>query len=444
MLETPNLNYFSRKTAKYCAITIVKLTLRNIYGINIYKPLLMETLFITDKLKDLLPKIKAFVETELYPLETTENLAHNFSFVEPILQEKRALVKKAGLWGLHLPEADGGLGLTLCEFGQISEVLASSPFGHFVFNTQAPDIGNTELMHKYAPKHLKDKYLKPLMDGEIRSCFSMTEPEFAGSNPTRMGTTAVKDGDDYIINGHKWFTSSADGAAFAVVMAVTNPDAAPHKRASQILVPLDAEGFKFIRNIPIMGHAGDSWASHAEVIYENVRVPQANLIGMEGAGFLLAQERLGPGRIHHCMRFIGIAERSFDLMCRYAASREMAEGVLLGEMQFIQGFIAESRAEIDAARLLVLRTAKNIDEQGAATVRDEISMIKFFTANMMLRVIDRAIQTHGALGMTSDILLSYWYAHERAARIYDGADEVHKTALARGILKGYGLDTRKK
>lgn len=404
----------------------------------------METLFITDKLKDLLPKIKAFVETELYPLETTENLAHNFSYVEPILQEKRALVKKAGLWGLHLPEEDGGLGLTLCEFGQISEVLASSPFGHFVFNTQAPDIGNTELMHKYAPKHLKDKYLKPLMDGEIRSCFSMTEPEFAGSNPTRMGTTAVKDGDDYIINGHKWFTSSADGAAFAVVMAVTNPDAAPHKRASQILVPLDTEGFKFIRNIPIMGHAGDSWASHAEVIYENVRVPQANLIGMEGAGFLLAQERLGPGRIHHCMRFIGIAERSFDLMCRYAASREMAEGVMLGEMQFIQGFIAESRAEIDAARLLVLRTAKNIDEQGAATVRDEISMIKFFTANMMLRVIDRAIQTHGALGMTSDILLSYWYAHERAARIYDGADEVHKTALARGILKGYGLDTRKK
>ncbi len=409
-----------------------------------YKPLKMETLFLTDKLKDLLPKIKAFVETELYPLETTENLAHNFSFVEPILQEKRALVKKAGLWGLHLPEEDGGLGLTLCEFGQISEVLASSPFGHFVFNTQAPDIGNTELMHKYAPKHLKDKYLKPLMDGEIRSCFSMTEPEFAGSNPTRMGTTAVKDGDDYIINGHKWFTSSADGAAFAVVMAVTNPDAAPHKRASQILVPLDTEGFKFVRNIPIMGHAGDSWASHAEVLYENVRVPQANLIGIEGAGFLLAQERLGPGRIHHCMRFIGIAERSFDLMCKYAASREMAEGVMLGEMQFIQGFIAESRAEIDAARLLVLRTAKNIDEQGAATVRDEISMIKFFTANMMLRVIDRAIQTHGALGMTSDILLSYWYAHERAARIYDGADEVHKTALARGILKDYGLDTRKK
>ncbi len=404
----------------------------------------MESLFVTERIKKLLPKIKTFIESELYPLETPEYLSHDFSHVEPILQQKRQLVKKTGLWGLHLPEEDGGLNLTLCEFGQISEVLASSPFGHFVFNTQAPDIGNTELMHKYAPAHLKEQYLKPLMDGEIRSCFSMTEPEFAGSNPTRMGTMAVKDGDDYVINGHKWFTSSADGAAFAVVMAVTNPDAAPHKRASQIIVPMDTPGVKLVRNIPIMGHAGDSWASHAEMLYENVRVPQSNLIGPEGAGFLLAQERLGPGRIHHCMRFIGIAERSFDLMCRYAVSREMEEGVMLGEKQFIQGFIAESRAEIDAARLLVLRTAKHIDEQGAAAVRDEISMIKFFTANMMLRVIDRAIQTHGGLGMTSDVLLSYWYAHERAARIYDGADEVHKTALARAILKGYGLDTRKK
>ncbi len=404
----------------------------------------METLFATERLRTLLPRIQKFVETELYPLETTENLTRDFSRIEPVLQEKRKLVKQAGLWGLHLPEADGGLNLTLCEFGQISEVLAGSPFGHFAFNTQAPDIGNTELLHKYAPTHLKERYLKPLMQGEIRSCFSMTEPEFAGSNPTRMGTTAVKDGDDYIINGHKWFTSSADGAAFIIVMAVTNPEAARHKQASQILVPMDAPGVTLVRNIPIMGHTGDSWASHAEMRYENVKVPQANLIGAEGAGFLLAQERLGPGRIHHCMRFIGIAERSFDLMCRYAVSRELEEGTVLGDKQFIQGFIADSRAEIDAARLLVLRTARHIDEQGAAAVRDEISMIKFFTANMMLRVIDRAIQVHGALGMTSDILLSYWYTHERAARIYDGADEVHKVALARNILKGYGLDTKRK
>ncbi|MBU1822926.1 MAG: acyl-CoA dehydrogenase family protein [Bacteroidetes bacterium] len=404
----------------------------------------METLFSTERLYHLLPRIQEFVETELYPLETTENITSDFSHIEPLLQQKRQLVKQAGLWGLHLPKEDGGLDLTLCEFGQISEVLARSPFGHFVFNTQAPDIGNTELMHKYAPQHLKDRYLKPLMEGEIRSCFSMTEPEFAGSNPTRMGTTAVKDGDDYVINGHKWFTSSADGAAFLVVMAVTNPEAARHKQASQILVPMDTPGVTLVRNIPIMGHTGDSWASHAEMRYENVRVPQANLIGTEGAGFLLAQERLGPGRIHHCMRFIGIAERSFDLMCRYAVSRELEEGTVLGDKQFIQGFIADSRAEIDAARLLVLRTARHIDEKGAAAVRDEVSMIKFFTANMMLRVVDRAIQVHGALGMTSDILLSYWYTHERAARIYDGADEVHKAALARTILKSYGLDVKRK
>ncbi|MPR34128.1 acyl-CoA dehydrogenase family protein [Salmonirosea aquatica] len=404
----------------------------------------METLFATERLRTLLPRIQEFVETELYPLETTENLTRDFSYIEPVLLEKRKLVKQAGLWGLHLPEADGGLALTLCEFGQISEVLARSPFAHFVFNTQAPDIGNTELMHQYAPEPLKERYLRPLMEGTVRSCFSMTEPEFAGSNPTRMGTTAVKDGEDYIINGHKWFTSSADGAAFIIVMAVTNPEAARHKQASQILVPMGTPGVTLVRNIPIMGHAGDSWASHAEMRYENVRVPQANLIGPEGAGFLLAQERLGPGRIHHCMRFIGIAERSFELMCRYAVSRELEEGTVLGDKQFVQGFIADSRAEIDAARLLVLRTARHIDEQGAAAVRDEVSMIKFFTANMMLRVVDRAIQVHGALGMTSDILLSYWYTHERAARIYDGADEVHKSALARNILKGYGLDVKRK
>jgi acyl-CoA dehydrogenase len=414
------------------------------FNVDSSSTLVMETLFATEKLRHLLPQIREFVETELYSLETTENLTRNFSHIEPVLQEKRQLVKKAGLWGLHLPEEDGGLGLTLCEFGQISEVLAGSPFGHFVFNTQAPDIGNTELMHKYAPPHLKERYLKPLQEGNIRSCFSMTEPEFAGSNPTRMGTIAVKDGDDYVINGHKWFTSSADGAAFLVVMAVTNPEAAPHRQASQILVPMATPGVTLVRNIPIMGHAGDSWASHAEMRYEDVRVPQANLIGPEGAGFLLAQERLGPGRIHHCMRFVGIAERSFDLMCRYAVSRELEEGTVLGDKQFIQGFIADSRAELDAARLLVLRTARHIDEQGAAAVRDEVSMIKFFTANMMLRIIDRAIQVHGALGMTSDILLSYWYTHERAARIYDGADEVHKAALARNILKGYGLDVKRK
>ncbi len=397
----------------------------------------MNNIFETEIIKTIIPKIKAFVKTHLYPLETFENLNGKFTAIEPILLEKRELVKKEGLFGLHLSERDGGLGLNLCEFGQISEILAYSPFGHYVFNTQAPDIGNTELLHKYASKVLQDKYLKPLQEGKIRSCFSMTEPSFPGSNPVLMGTTAIKDGDEYVINGHKWFTSSADGAAFAVVMAVTNPDAAPHNRASQIIVPLETEGFEFIRNIPIMGHTGDGWASHAEVKYHNVRVPISNLVGIEGSGFKLAQERLGPGRIHHCMRFIGIAQRSFDLMCKYALSRKLTEEKYLSDMQFIHGFIAESKAEIDATRLLVLNTAKNIDDFGAAACRDEISAIKFLTANMMLRVVDRAIQVHGGLGMTSDVLLSYWYAHERASRIYDGADEVHKSALAKNLLKNF-------
>lgn len=403
----------------------------------------MEPIFATDHTRELIPRIREFIENEIIPLETAEHLTGNFSKVAKILDQKRELVKQAGLWGLQHSEDEGGLGLTLCEFGQVSEVLAYSPFGHYTFNCQAPDIGNMELMHKYAPEHLKQQYLEPLKEGHIRSCFSMTEPEYAGSNPTQLGTLAERDGPDWVINGHKWFTSSADGSSFAIVMAVTNPDAAPHRRASMILVPTDNPGFELVRNISIMGDGSDHWGSHAEVRYTNCRVPAANLIGGEGMGFTLAQERLGPGRIHHCMRWIGIAERSFDLMCRRAATREMEPGVMLGEKQFIQGFIAESRAEIDASRLMVLRTARNIDEQGAAAVRNEISTIKFYVANMMLRVVDRAIQTFGAAGITDDVLLAWYYRHERGARIYDGADEVHKTALARSILKGYGLDTRK-
>ena len=403
----------------------------------------MEPIFATDHTRALIPRIREFIEHELVPLETAEHLTGNFSTVARLLDQKRELVRRAGLWGLQHSVEEGGLGLSLYEFGQVSEVLAYSPFGHYTFNCQAPDIGNMELMYKHAPAHIKQTYLEPLREGHIRSCFSMTEPEFAGSNPTQLGTLAEREGNEWVINGHKWFTSSADGAAFAIVMAVTNPYAAPHRRASMLLVPTDTPGFELVRNISIMGDASDHWGSHAEVRYTNCRVPAANLIGGEGLGFVLAQERLGPGRIHHCMRWIGIAERSFELMCRRAATREMEPGVMLGEKQFIQGFIAESRAEIDAARLMVLRTARNIDEQGAAAVRNQISAIKFFVANMMLRVVDRAIQTFGAAGITDDVLLAWYYRHERGARIYDGADEVHKTALARSILKEYGLDTRK-
>lgn len=396
-----------------------------------------KTIFSTPQTEQLIPQIEQFVASHLYELETADLLTANFSKIEPKLLELRKEVKRQNLWGLALPKNMGGWGLSLCEFGQLSEALAKSPFGHFVFNVQAPDIGNMELLHSHASEALKTKYLAPLAAGTIRSCFSMTEPHNPGSNPTLLNTEAKKDGDNYVINGHKWFTSSADGATFAIVMAVTNPDANSHERASQILVPLDAPGVRLIRNIPVMGHAGDSWASHSEIVYENVKVPLSNLIGKEGSGFKLAQDRLGPGRIHHCMRFIGIAQRCFELLCSYAKGRMIKEGKTLADMQFIQGFIAESFAEISAARLHVLNTAHLIDQHGAKATRNDISAIKFQTANMMLRVIDRAIQTHGALGMTNDILLSYWYAHERASRIYDGADEVHKESLAKQILKNY-------
>ena len=404
----------------------------------------MEEVFATERLKDLLPRVTDFVKTELLPLEK-DYLHRPYEEVAKVLEQKRELVKAKGLWGLHLPKNEGGLGLTLCEFGQLSEALAQAPlYGHYTFNCQAPDIGNMELISKFGSEAVKKEFLHPLLEGKIRSCFAMTEPEYAGSNPVKLGTTAVREGDDFVINGHKWFTSGADGAAFAVVMAVTNPEAPGHKRASMIIVPTANPGFKIVRNVAVMGEHGSGWASHAEVRFTDCRVPADNLVGEAGAGFKLAQERLGPGRIHHCMRWIGISERAFDMMCHHAATREIEDGVVLGEKQFIQGFISESRAEIDAARLLVLRTAYNIDKLGASKVRDEISAIKFYVANIMLQVLDRAIQVHGALGVSDDTILSSLYRHERGARIWDGADEVHKQNLALSILKGYGLDVKAK
>lgn len=399
-------------------------------------------LFTTLKLEAVLPKIQHILKTEIIPLES-DYLQQNFSKVKPELEKVRQLVKKEILWNPHLSVAHGGLGLSLTEFGQISEMLGQSPYGHYCFNCNAPDIGNQELLLDHASDFIKDQFLQPLIDGEIRSCFSMTEPHFAGSNPTEMDTTAVKEGAHYIINGKKWFTSSADGASFAVVMANTNPNAEnKYQRASMIVVPTDNPGFELTCNTPIMGDANDNYFSHGEVSYTNCKVPVKNLIGIEGAGFALAQQRLGPGRIHHCMRWIGICERAFDLMCQRAATRQLAKGVMLGEKQSIQNFIADSRAEINAARFMVLHTASKIDNEGAKAARIEISTIKFYVANVLQRVLDRAIQVHGALGLTDYTVLAFWYRHERAARIYDGPDEVHKAALARQVLKGYGLNTR--
>jgi acyl-CoA dehydrogenase len=393
-----------------------------------------------EELLGLLDRIKEFLRTEVYPLES-DFLRRPFRELTSELAAKREAVKATGLWAPHLPEEYGGLGLTLSEFAFVSEELGRTPIGHYLFNCQAPDIGNMEILMDHGTPEQKEKYFLPLARGELRSCFSMTEPEHPGSNPTWMSTTAVKDGDDYVIDGHKWFTSSAEGASFAIVMAITNPEASSrYKRASQIIVPIPTPGFRIVRNISVMGDEGSDYASHAEVRYENCRVPQSNLLGEEGEGFTLAQERLGPGRIHHCMRWIGICERAFDLMCSYAARRELSPGVLLCSRQNVQEWIAESRAEINAGRLLVLQTARAIDRQGAASVREDISLIKFFVAGILQKVLDRAIQVHGALGLTDATLLSYWYRHERAARIYDGPDEVHKTVVARSVLRRYGVE----
>jgi alkylation response protein AidB-like acyl-CoA dehydrogenase len=392
-------------------------------------------MFESDKALELVPRYREFLEKHIIPLEQGA-IYGSFKAHLPQLTALRAKAKEMGLFTPHLAVSHGGLGLSLVEFASISEVLGTSPLGHYVFNCNAPDIGNMELMHQFASPYLQETYLRPLERGEIRSCFAMTEPEHAGSNPVHMSTTAVREGDEYVINGHKWFTSSADGASFTIVMAITNPsEENKYARASMILVPLDTPGYRRIRNISIMGDEGEDYLSHSEVEFVNCRVPVSHLIGEEGSGFQLAQVRLGPGRIHHCMRWIGICERALGMMCDRAIERELNPGHSLAMQQTIQNWIAESAAEIKASRLLVLNTAHKIEKDGAKAAKEDISTIKFFVSDVLMKVVDRAIQVHGGLGITDDTLLSFWYRHERGARIYDGPDEVHKTVLAKSILK---------
>ena len=392
-----------------------------------------------NQLDNLIKDIKSFLDKDVLNLESKVLLnGWNASFND--LEKKRNKVKSLGYWTPQIPKKYGGMGLSLSEFSQISSILGSSPIGLYLFNCQAPDAGNMEILIEYGNNYQKNKFLKPLLAGEIRSCFSMTEPGFAGSNPIYMGTTAKKNNNTYIINGKKWYTSSAEGASFAIVMAITNPNIKnKYYRASQIIVPCNSKGFDMVRKIPVMGDEGEGYFSHSEIDYENVEVPIKNLLGDEGHGFKIAQSRLGPGRIHHCMRWIGICERSFDMMCDRASKRELSPGKFLGEKQLIQKMIAERKVEINAAKLLIMDAAKKIENYGSKQSKIDISMMKFYCANVLKRVIDDAIQVHGGLGMSDDVILSHFYRHERAARIYDGADEVHISSVAKGILSEYGL-----
>jgi alkylation response protein AidB-like acyl-CoA dehydrogenase len=331
------------------------------------------------------------------------------------------------------PEA-GGTGRGFLAYALLNEEIGRSIWAQLVFGCQAPDAGNAEILHLFGTPEQRERFLAPLVAGEVRSFFSMTEPEVSGSDPTGLRTRAVRDGGDWVIDGHKWFSSGADGAAFGIVMAVTDPDADPHRRASQILVPADTPGVEVVRAVPVLGHAGRGWNTHCEVRYTGVRVPVANTLGEPGDGFRIAQKRLGPGRIHHVMRWLGQMQRAFELMCSYSLERE-AFGGPLAEKQTVQNWIADSAAEIHACRMMTLDAARRIDEGSEARV--EVSILKFYAARVLNDVIDRAVQTHGARGLTDETPLAGMLLHARAGRIYDGPDEVHRMVVARRILKAF-------
>jgi acyl-CoA dehydrogenase len=377
-----------------------------------------------------------FVREQIWPLETLELDQPGLDRALRPLQER---VRERGLWAAHLPPELGGQGFGQVKLGLMHEILGTSPYAPAAFGNAAPDSGNSEVLALAGTPDQKERYLYPLLAGDLRSAFSMTEPDTAGSDPTLLKTTAVKDGDEYVINGHKWFSSNGSVADFLIVMAVTDPDARPHQRASMLLVDADTPGVNIIRDVPTMEHPEEHfgrYGGHAEIVYEDVRVPKAALLGAEGEGFMIAQHRLGPGRIHHCMRWLGVSRRAFDMLCERAVSRH-AFGSTLAEKQTVQNWVADSLAQMHAARLMTLHAAWKMDNEGASAARTEISLIKFYGANVLHDVIDRAIQAHGALGYSTDLPLEQMYRYARAARLYDGADEVHRQSVARRVLRGY-------
>ncbi|MBT2757047.1 acyl-CoA dehydrogenase [Mesobacillus foraminis] len=395
----------------------------------------------SDKVKEFQQRLSQFMDDYVYPNERLYydqlNPGGRFASIPPIMEELKQKAREQGLWNLFLPESEYGAGLTNLEYAPLCEILGRSSIAPEVFNCAAPDTGNMEVLARYGTEEHKEKWLKPLLNGEIRSSFSMTEPDVASSDATNIEASIVRDGDEYVINGTKWWSSGAGDprCKIAIVMGKSNPDAEKHKQQSMILVPLDTPGVTVKRLLPVFGY-DHAPHGHAEIEYKNVRVPAGNMLWGEGKGFAIAQGRLGPGRIHHCMRTIGAAERALEELCKRVQSRT-AFGKKLADQGVIKEWIADSRIEIEQARLLTLKAAYMMDKVGNKEAKAEIAMIKVVAPNMALKVIDRAIQAFGAAGVSEDFPLASSWANIRTLRLADGPDEVHRRAIARYELEKY-------
>jgi acyl-CoA dehydrogenase len=388
---------------------------------------------------ELQERLEAFMDECVYPSEDVYRRqldeAGDPHAYPPALDELKAEARSRGLWNLFLPhETEWSEGLSNLDYAPLAEITGRSPLGPESINCSAPDTGNMELLSMFATEAQKDRWLRPLLEGEIRSCFAMTEPDVASSDATNISLRVERDGGDYVLNGRKWWISGAarDRCKVAIVMGKTDPAAPPHRQQSMVLVPMDTPGLTNVRALPVFGYQDNE--GHCELVFDDVRVPADHLLGEEGGGFAMAQARLGPGRIHHCMRAIGVAERALELMCRRVQSR-VAFGKPLSEQGVIQQWIADSRIEIEQVRLLVLKTAWLMDTVGNKGARIEISAIKVAAPNVALRVVDRAIQAHGAMGVSDDAPLALMYAHLRTLRLADGPDEVHRMSVARRELR---------
>ena len=388
--------------------------------------------------KELQARLLEFVEEHVYPNESiyAEQMMsqEDVHVMPPVMEQLKKEARSRGLWNLFLPDETYGAGLSNLDYAPLAEIMGRSPLASEATNCAAPDTGNMEILLEFGTEEQKKEWLEPLLEGEIRSCFGMTEPEVASSDPTNLQSRIVRDGDDYVINGHKWWTSGAADPRCKVCLflGLSNPDGDKYMQHSLVLIPMDAPGVNVKRTLPVFGY--DAGHGHCEIEFNDVRVPATNLLGQEGGGFLIGQARLGPGRIHHCMRAVGMAERALELMCKRAESR-VAFGIPLSKQGIIRDWIAESRIKIEQARLLTLKAAWMMDTVGKDKARTEISAIKVAAAEVATYVIDRAIQVHGGGGVSNDFPLAMMYAHARTLHIVDGADEVHKMVIARHELR---------